>query len=254
MSKDLQKPSMHLAYAMRKKARKMAKGGKVKRDENVKGVHQTSYEDPGQSMAGMYARAAKEGAPGKEKLIAHAKKEHETILKELREMKKPMLYAKGGAACADCANGVCMAHGGKVEIKEHPAEVIDVEPSVIEGMKKRLKAGKEYKGKREPVKDIMDDSVHYKPKKKMAYGGDVVDRAMQKYSQGGKVANKTTMAADMKPNQFDDLVLDDDLDFEYTGENSGDHLGNAREDHDRKDIVARIMKSRAKKDRMPRPA
>jgi hypothetical protein len=48
-------------------------------------------------------------------------------------------------------------------------------------------------------------------------------------------------------------VKDDDLEQHYTGENSGDELGNAQEDEDRRDIVSRIMKSRRLKDRLPRP-
>jgi hypothetical protein len=98
---------------------------------------------------------------------------------------------------------------------------------------------------------------------------DVVERIMRNrakmyahggmYSEGGKVANDdhsydTKRMAGSRPDQFDDLVLDDDLSSEYTGANSGDELGDAREDHDRKDIVSKIMKSRAKRDRLPRPA
>lgn len=78
------------------------------------------------------------------------------------------------------------------------------------------------------------------------------------YSKGGQVANEDhgpneNRLADFSPNQFDDLALRDDLEFNYTGENSGDHLGDEREDHDRDDIVSRIMRSMAKKDRLPNP-
>lgn len=102
--------------------------------------------------------------------------------------------------------------------------------------------------------------------KKMAGGGstdhemvdldhDMVDRIMaKKFSKGGMVANDTDITADFQPNEFDDLVLRDELEFNYTGANSGDDLGNAQEDEDRADIVSRIMRSRAKKDRNPRPA
>ena len=89
-----------------------------------------------------------------------------------------------------------------------------------------------------------------------AGGGDMVDRIMRKrMSEGGKVANETPVTADFKPNEFDDLVLRDDLSSDYgSGDNSGDALGNAQEDSDRHDIVSRVMRSRAKRDRMPRPA
>lgn len=96
------------------------------------------------------------------------------------------------------------------------------------------------------------------------HGGDdqpegIVDRIMRQrarmYSEGGKVANETEVdSADHMPAQYDDLVLDDDLEQHDTGANSGDGLDDAQENHDRNDIVARIMKSRAKRDRMPNPA
>lgn len=84
---------------------------------------------------------------------------------------------------------------------------------------------------------------------------DMVSRIMHKrhqmYSEGGKVANggedEFSHMADSKPNNFDVLSMDDDLEFHDTGANSGDELGNKSEDHDRHDIISRIMKSRAKK-------
>ena len=86
--------------------------------------------------------------------------------------------------------------------------------------------------------------------------GDIVSHIMRKrMSEGGKVANDTPIEAGFKENDFDDLALRDDLKSSYgEGNNSGDESGNAQEDADRHDIIARIMKSRAKKDRMPRPA
>jgi hypothetical protein len=81
----------------------------------------------------------------------------------------------------------------------------------------------------------------------------------KRYSKGGMVANggdaDMDQMSDGKPNNFDDLALDDHLESDYgDGNNSGDETGNAAEEHDRHDIVARVLKSRAKKDRMPRPA
>lgn len=89
----------------------------------------------------------------------------------------------------------------------------------------------------------------------MAHGG-MVDRIMRKrMSEGGMVANDThDNTADEKENEFDDLVLRDDLEFSYDGKNSGDHLGNETVDAEERDLVKRIMSSRAKKDRLPRPA
>lgn len=108
-----------------------------------------------------------------------------------------------------------------------------------------------------------------KPRPKMAEGGlaeeaeaeaqDVVDRIMSRrancMSEGGKVANgsMTEALADESPNEFDDLVLRDDLESSSDGENNGDFIGDEQEDADRRDIVARVMRSRAKKDRLPNP-
>lgn len=84
---------------------------------------------------------------------------------------------------------------------------------------------------------------------------DMIDRIMkQRYSKGGMVANDTPIKADFEKNDFDDLALRDDLESSYTGENSGDEIDDEQEDMDRRDIVSRIMRSRAKKDRLPRPA
>ena len=94
----------------------------------------------------------------------------------------------------------------------------------------------------------------------MEHGGDVVDRimrkSMKKMSEGGRVANQEhgpddDDLADFSPNEFDDLVLRDDLEQHYTGENSGDELGDEQEDADRHDIVSRVMRSQRLKDRMP---
>src|SRR3954471_973671 len=87
--------------------------------------------------------------------------------------------------------------------------------------------------------------------------GSMVDRIMtkrKKYSEGGMVANggedDLDKMADGRPNEFDDLALRDDLEFSYTGANSGDELGNDSQDADREkdlDMVARIMRSRARR-------
>lgn len=86
----------------------------------------------------------------------------------------------------------------------------------------------------------------------MAHGG-MVDRIMK--SRGGQIANATPVVADFEDNDFDDLVLrDDDLEAVYTGANSGDELGNDQHDIENRTMIDRILASRAKKDRMPRPA
>ena len=91
---------------------------------------------------------------------------------------------------------------------------------------------------------------------------DMVERIMRKrMSKGGIASNKDQglstesgdELADLKGNEMDDLALRDDLESSYDGENSGDMLSDDQEDYDRKDMVERIMRSRAKKDRLPNP-
>ncbi len=74
------------------------------------------------------------------------------------------------------------------------------------------------------------------------------------YSEGGRVANDTDFTADTKDAEYDDLVKDDDLEFSYNEKNSGDDEGNAQVEDDEDDTVSQIMKSRKKKDKLPRPA
>jgi hypothetical protein len=89
---------------------------------------------------------------------------------------------------------------------------------------------------------------------------DMIARIMHKrkmYSEGGQVANDVGIAeADKEPAEYDDLVLrDDDMeDADYDGENSGDMKGDADQDARDADTIAKVMSSRKKKDRMPRPA
>lgn len=88
-------------------------------------------------------------------------------------------------------------------------------------------------------------TVTESPEKKMAEGG-LVDRIMS--ARKGETA-------DEKPADFDamdDMTIPDDAD--YTGANSGDMLGNEAMDENDADLIRRIMRSRAKKDTMPRTA
>lgn len=147
-----------------------------------------------------------------------------------------------------------MADGGLVKLKEASSQPQPVTQKEHEERGKIV-----HRNEIEKLKDSP------RPLKGLAEGGevhdeDMVDRIMKKrcMSEGGMVANggedDLDRMADGMPNEFDDLALRDDLEFSYTGENSGDSLGDAQEDDDRHDIVSRVMRSRAKKDRMPRPA
>ncbi len=235
---------MAIAYAMKKKSKKMAEGGKVEpkptpapvqhdqawadafkkgagfaKGGEVKGVNQGFTRDSGASHAGLKMRLSHgdkhnpvRGDNDKKfqnKMVNDAKMEHKKVLSEMKSMPNPKL--KG------------LADGGEVE-----PEIYD--PNM------------------EPV-DMNESTEHA--------DDDLVMRIMRKrYSKGGMVANDTGCGqeAGKLPNQFDDLVLRDDLESDYDGVNAGDFLGNAQEDEDRKDIVARIMASRKKKDKLPSPA
>jgi len=110
-------------------------------------------------------------------------------------------------------------------------------------------------------KDILAELMGMRGgRENLACGGevgedDMISKIMAKhYSEGGRLANKTEITADFEPNEFDELDLDDDLEQHDTGANSGDELGDHQEDEDRHDIVSKIMRSRAKRDKLPRPA
>jgi hypothetical protein len=88
---------------------------------------------------------------------------------------------------------------------------------------------------------------------------DMVGRIMAQrgkhYAKGGPVTSKMDSddLADFDQNDFDYLDQRNAGDeADYTGANSGDDLGDARETWDRKDTVAEIMKSRRLTDRMPK--
>lgn len=84
--------------------------------------------------------------------------------------------------------------------------------------------------------------------------GHIMKKRMKHYSHGGKVSNEDEPIADSEAAEYDDLEKDDDLEEHYTGKNSGDEDGDEQEDEDQRDTVSQIMKSRKKKDKMPRPA
>lgn len=184
-----------MAYRMKKRMGKcMAKGGYSTVPEGVHASIGDTDKTRGKSLAGLFSRAAKSGAGSipKETLNKWAKQEHEMVRKELKDMKKPDLYAAGGFVDEEEESG---------------------------------------------------------------YPEELVSRIMKsRYSEGGQIANDSKVLADFMDAQYDVLPKEDDLESSYTGENSGDEIGNEQEDMDRKDIISRIMKSRSKKDRMPRPA
>jgi hypothetical protein len=104
----------------------------------------------------------------------------------------------------------------------------------------------------------MADGGYVDEEEASGYSDNMLSRIMKKhgYSEGGMVANsgedELDMLADGKPNEFDDLALDDHMESKSDGANNGDSLGDHQEDEDRKDIVSRIMRSQKLKDRLPK--
>lgn len=134
---------------------------------------------------------------------------------------------------------VYCADGGEVE-DPHPTSTATIDPDKAAAMQAAMR-------------------------KSFAEGGDVhemdmIDRIMKQrnssdancYSEGGEVANETSQeSASMEPHEYDVLVKDDDLEGHYSG---SEEIGDAREDEDRRDIVARIMRQRKSGRGMPNPA
>lgn len=152
-----------------------------------------------------------------------------------------------------CAHGCDMDHkhmyaGGDMDMDN----MEDTPPSEISPIAKGMKKAFHAPGYAEGgfVHEEEDSGYEDMPEE----DDDIVSQIMkQHYSKGGKVANDSGEGAftDELPNEFDDLVKNDDLEFHDTGANSGDEIGDEMEDEERRDIVSKIMKSRKKKDRLP---
>lgn len=259
---------------------KYADGGKVK------GVHeQVNKMHPGRSDMNVHARMNPD----------EAKRRSQQKLKELKEMPNPKLkgLAYGGdmKGCPKCG----YAHGGQVTndgyqssgpghtkpdlsfhefdsgFLKHEGDVKRPNGMAMSEDSRKLNQhgeieegeqgggegfhGESYMGNQGNAHDEYQSEAHEE---------DMVGRIMKQrqmsYSEGGKVANQehgenNNELAGFSPNEFDDLVLRDDLESHYgDDDNAGDSLDNKQEDEDRSDIVARIMASRKKKDKLPRPA
>lgn len=215
---------MAVAYAMKKKQKKMADGGEV--DDKKPSPSPSPSPSGAESAQSSMRKAFKfaEGGQIKDNYQSSSSKMHQTS----PDMKDHEM------------DSGFMGHEGNVQRPNGPA------------------MSEEHKKLNQHMVDMMASTSMSEQ--------DIVDRIMQKreesfsgldrYSKGGKVANDTGNGevADEMPNQFDDLVLRDDLESGSNGPNNGDNLGNKQEDEDQKDIVSRIMSSRRKKDRMPNPA
>lgn len=253
--------SLPVAYAM-KKRKKMAKGGesdptdfpggKVPPSEKMKGIHKPHLSSEGASSAGQDVRndkswkktASKEDQTRSTRSpdLESAKNKHRSILNEMRSMKKPKLMAEGGQIEDNYqAEGNPHVDGGNVCPTCNMATPHESGETTGNYPGESLNQHGEDEG--------AGDSNGNDP-----FVLKIMMGREKGYSEGGKVANSDEIEADFEPNEFDDLHLRDDLEENYTESNSGDEKGDAQEDEDRADIIHRIMKSRAKKDRMPNPA
>ncbi len=82
---------------------------------------------------------------------------------------------------------------------------------------------------------------------------DMVGRIIAKhmFSKGGEVANDVEPIADEMPAEFDDMVLDDHLEDDSS---AGNEEGDAEQEERDADVVTKVLSSRKKKDKLPRPA
>lgn len=250
------KQSLAIAYAMKRKAKK--------RDEHEDMEHM--------DMA--------EGGCADE--MMHEKEEH-PLSKGMKKAFHAPGYAKGGdvkgvhkkhesrvfgdepgtsVAGNDARWAKSFAHSGdKKEKKYHEARAKARHAEVMHEMHEMKGKDRKYLAEGGDVKfnhEEEESGYEEMPGHSEDDMGDLVERIMKMrmkhYSKGGRVANEDEPMADFEEAEFDLLPEEDDLEFHYTGKNSGDEDGDEAEDHDRKDIVERIMKSRKKKDRMPHPA
>lgn len=285
------KQSLAIAYSVKRKAQhKKAHGGEVNTDRSEeshkmsghsglvrgsresgheKGIHKkgSSGRSGGISEAGYYHRSGQHGyKSGKEK----SKQIHHENLAELKSMPKPKIQG--------LAHGGMLTHSGYQPKADHhyDADFADMhhdEEELASGYvghegahakHNAMAMHEDHKSLNQHGEDeIGPEGKHHAhggeihPHQSEAHEKDMVGKIMAKrqhmYSKGGQVANDDHPFEYEfeEPNQFDQLVKGDDLEFHYTGKNSGDELSDAREDHDRHDIVSKIMKSRAKKDKLP---
>ena len=248
-----QKQSLAIAYAMKKRAKRMAEGGDVS-DEEHEAV--PNYMD------------FLESHPEMEKATPPPdfdEKVRRDIDDSEFQTSKDYMAAEGGIMKPGMIERIMkkrrMAAGGFVE--EEEAQYDPIESPMPRRNRMAMEEDDRDLGQHGEIEtgpmggyaeggqitDNEQDAMH-----EMDMIGRIMKQRQKCFSEGGRVANTDRITAGFKPANYDDLSLRDDLEGSYTGENSGDELGNAQEDADRKDIVARILRSRAKKDRMPRPA
>ncbi len=266
--------SMAMKYAMKKR---MAKGGEA----GVHKPHKSSVGGgKGESLAGDHARWAQaeqySGNPsqaGARNMMA--KREHHKVLSELhgmrgqdrtnlaeggwsdQEEKEHRSYGgvhapAGGKGSGRSDMGVDVQHGSNMTAKMSAKRHLHTLISQRRRDRTNLAHGGEVHdpyGDDQPTKSGQvsggyasgGDCMACKGGVCMEHGG-MVDRIMAK------------RMPDFAPNEFDELELEPAPSPPHSGGDYGDDLGDEAVDEDEHDLVARIMRSRAKKDRMPRTA
>jgi hypothetical protein len=225
--------ALAIAYSMKRKAQHKAMGGEIEKEEEHGGMEGGGGPDsPSWFGSSVPESGTREIEMSKrDKLVSdvvNAKLKPSAAGTNINQAERKLLQH-------DYDNrDMKYAHGG--EVQEHAEHDPEHEDHMLYGEPKEAL----HKAKHEAAQ-------HH------AHGG-VIHRVLKHFSKGGVVSNKGDAEADEQADQhvreYDDLVADDHL--ESTQHDYGDHDGDAAEDHDRHDIVARVLHSLAKKDKMPK--
>lgn len=256
-----QKQALAIAYAIKRKAKKYAHGGKINHHDEPhsdRGHHVYEAKEIEESMFQhghrMDEQSLEHMHDKKEHHIEKAKKLTKQSIKKERMRKKnfPKHFAEGGfiednyqPECFEDCEEPSHPHNQASGYVGHQANQVKHNHSaMMEDDKMFNQHGKSDEG----AGDM--NSVSPRVMK-------IIMGRAQGFSKGGQVANDTHQFEEdfEEPNEFDDLVLrDSDMeDADYTEKNSGDDLGNPGEDRRRKDRVMRAM-MKSKKQHNPNPA
>lgn len=253
------KQSLAIAYAMKKKAQKMFGGGRMEpKPTPSPSPDPTPSQDPAKTFQDEKKKKAKDMGI-------------EDQYDNMKNLNEGDGMAKGGFIKDNHQSSSAKNHQTNPDMKDHNMDSgfvehqgNDVKSAYAAGLEAGRKLGQHGDIEQGPYGTNMaeggqiTDNYSDSEADDMDMIGRIMKQRQMHFSKGGKVANggedKLSHMADGDPNNFDDLSLRDDLESSYTGKNSGDMDGNEQDDDDKSDIVSKIMKSRAKKDRMPSPA
>ena len=253
-----QKQSLAIAYAMKKRAKKMAKGGAIRPTSDEEHEAVPNYMDFLETHPEM--QKAKPPPDFEDKVKSDLEDPHYVTTDD------DYYAAKGGLMKPGMVDRIMkkrkMAEGGEItdnyessSSANHQDEFMDLDATDEQksgfvdhmgDMKRPNRMAMSEDDRRLNQHGEMETG----PMGAYAEGGqitdneqdaehmlDMVGRIIAKrqkcFSEGGLVANDTQITAGFKPANYDDLALRDDLESKYTGMNSGDEIGNAQEDSDR---------------------